>query len=34
LPPGSYHLRVTVLDGSEPAGQTVGLATVEVVPAD
>jgi uncharacterized membrane protein len=34
LPPGAYHLRVTVLDGLEPAGQTAELATVQITAPD
>jgi hypothetical protein len=34
LPPGLYHLHVTVLDGLEPTGQTAKLANVQIAPSD
>jgi uncharacterized membrane protein len=34
LPPGTFRLKVTVLDGPLPAGQSMELATVRVCPAD
>jgi uncharacterized membrane protein len=34
LPTGNYHVRLTALDGTEPAGQTIELATVQIAPAD